>query len=193
MEDDQVDDAAVLRRRFAARVAVGVGVGVRVGVMVRVGVAVRACVGVRVGAVLRVGVGVRGCVGVRVASACVIVGVGVGAVGPAGVGVAVAAGPLAPTVSVTVPRFESVEPSHAAKVNVSLPVKPASGKYVATVPFSPVVPCVGCDTIRSVSVLPSGSVASSEIVTGVFTLVEAAASLTTAGRLGLALSFEGPE
>ncbi len=160
--------------------------------LVRVGVGVRTCVGVRVGVVVRVGVTVRACVAVRVGGAAAIVGVGVGGAARVGVGVAVAAVPLAPTVTVTVPRFESVEPSHAAKVNVSWPLKPASGKYVATVPFSPVVPCVGCETIRNVNAFPSGSVASSEIATGVSTLVEAVALLTTAGRLGLGLSFDGP-
>ncbi len=54
-------------------------------------------------------------------------------------------------------RFESVEPSQAANVNGRCRRSPASGKYVAIVPARPTVPCAGCETMRSVSALPSGS------------------------------------
>ena len=84
----------------------------------------------------------------------------------------------AATVSVTMPRFESVEPSQAANVNESVPVKPASGKYVAVVPASPAVPCAGWETIRSVSGLPSASLAASGTATGVPDVVLALALLT---------------
>ena len=81
----------------------GVGVGVAVGVRVGLGVdvAVGAGVGVRVGVAVAAGVGVR--VGLAV-------GPGVGVLVATGVGVGVGPGAL-PTVTVTVPRFESDEPS----------------------------------------------------------------------------------
>ncbi len=100
--------------------------------------------------------------------------------------------PPAPTLTVTVARFESIEPSHAAYVNESLPVKPANGKYVAVVPARPTVPLAGCDTIRSVRLLPSGSVATSGIWTGAPRVVDADGFDAIGGRFGFALSLDGP-
>jgi hypothetical protein len=77
-------------------------------------------------------------------------------------------------------------------VNASLPVKAVSGKKVACLPVRPTVPWLGCDTMRSVSALPSGSLAPSMMLAEVFMAVVIDASLTTAGRFGLALSFDGP-
>ena len=98
----------------------------------------------------------------------------------------------APTVTVTVPRLESVAPSQAAKVKVSAPVKPGSGMYVASVPASPARPWAGWETTRRVSVSPSGSVAVRGIVTGVPAVVDALASLACGAWLGLAVSLSGP-
>ncbi len=75
-------------------------------------------------------------VGVRVGDA--LGGALAGAVGVAVGGDGTGAAVLTDTD--TVPRFESVEPSQAAKVNASLPANPASGKYSAVVPFKPAVP-----------------------------------------------------
>ena len=61
--------------------------------------------------------------------------------------------PCCPTVTATVARFESVEPSQAANVNESAPLKSASGEYPANVPFNPIVPWAGCETMRSVNAL----------------------------------------
>ena len=96
--------------------------------------ALGASVAVALGDALAVGTG--DLVGVRVGDALAVglagaVGV---AVGGDGIGTAVL------TETDTVPRFESVEPSQAAKVNESLPANPASGKYSAVVPFKPAVP-----------------------------------------------------
>ena len=99
---------------------------------------------------------------------------------------------VAPTVTETWPRFESVEPSHAAYVNESWPENPANGKYVAVVPDKPTVPLAGWETMRSVSGSPLTSLASRWIATGAPAPVAAVRSLTTAGELWLPSSLDGP-
>lgn len=96
------------------------------------------------------------------------------------------------TVRETTPRFESTNPSHAEKVKESAPTNPGSGKKVAIFPFKATVPLLGCDTIRKVSGFPFGSVAVSVIATEFPDVVVAEVLLTTAGRLRLASSLEGP-
>lgn len=57
---------------------------------------------------------------------------------------------------------------------------------------SPTVPLVGCDTMRRVSVLPSGSVAVSGICTGTPGDVDAVTLLATGGLFVLPPSLDGP-
>ena len=90
-------------------------------------------VAVALGDALAVGTG--DLVGVRLGDA-----LGVGLAGAVGVAGGDGIGAAVLTETDTVPRFESVEPSQAAKVNESLPANPASGKYSAVVPFKPAVP-----------------------------------------------------
>lgn len=82
-------------------------------------------------------------------------------------------------VSVTVPSSESVDPSEAAKVKRSVPVKSASGKKVARFPSMPTLPCSGCETMRNDRASPSASLASSAALTVVLALVESAVLVTT--------------
>src|SRR5512135_999321 len=98
--------------------------------------------------------------------------------------------PITPTV--TVARFEFVLPSHAANVNESEPLKPASGKYVAVAPARPAVPCEGWFTMRSVSALPSGSLAERGIGTDTPFIVEAAPGTATGGWFDVPVSLVGP-
>jgi hypothetical protein len=60
------------------------------------------------------------------------------------------------------------------------------------VPVSPTVPCIGCETMRSMSALPSASVAIRATGRGTSIGVEYAADCATGGRFGLALSLFGP-
>src|SRR5579862_1309514 len=117
-------------------------------------------------------------------------GVAVGGAATVADGVAVSGGPC--TVTETVPRLESVDPSHAANVNESAPANPTSGTYRTFVPSTTAVPWAGGDTIRRVRALPSGSAASRAIATATFSLVVAVPSLTTAARFGLRSSLWGP-
>jgi len=118
-------------------------------------------------------------VGVTMATVEVAVALGVGEVA------------AAPTATRTVARLESVDPSQAENVNASSPLNPASGKYVARDPLRALVPCSGCDTMRSCNWLPSGSVATNGIKISTPGLVLTKMSRATAGRLGLASSLPG--
>ena len=91
-----------------------------------------------------------------------------------------------------VPRFESVEPSQAAYVMVSLPENPTSGKYVISVPLNPAVPLDGWDTILRVKALLLASLACNEMTTDFPVVVVAVRFFTTAGVFELELSLPGP-
>ena len=97
-------------------------------------------------------------------------------------------GPWA-TATVPVARLEFFEPSYAAKVNVSVPTNPASGKYVATLLLKPTEPWAGCAMTRAVAPAPvTGRVKASTWLFSV--LVERLAAVGAAAVF--ALSWKGP-